>query len=173
MPESIILQKRQLKQKCPLIHNIRVAAKKMIFCTLEIKFTPKESNLEKDAEREGEGDGHQHPAEAEQEPAKHPDAGAGVLSVICQHCQFTYFFKTNILPFWRASASFNIIPFITQSGFSDLIVNKGFLNQKMTDHCCLKHKGQDFWSKDYRDNIIEDNFSLLWKVLTISLICAV
>ena len=57
----------------------------MIFCILGIKFTQRESNLEKDAEREGEGDGHQQPAETEQEPAKHSDAGAGVFSVICQH----------------------------------------------------------------------------------------
>ena len=71
----------------------------MIFCTLGIKFTQRTSNLEKDAEGEGESDGHQHPAEAEQEPAKHSDASAGVLSVICQHCQFTYFFSPNILPF--------------------------------------------------------------------------
>ena len=57
----------------------------MIFCILGIKFTQRESNLEKDAEREGEGDGHQQPAETEQEPSKYSDAGAGVFSVICQH----------------------------------------------------------------------------------------
>ena len=64
----------------------------MIFCILGIKFTQRESNLEKDAEREWEGDGHQQPAEAEQEPSKHSDAGAGVFSVICQNFVNRVFF---------------------------------------------------------------------------------
>ena len=58
--------------KCPLTDNI-----------LRIKFTQRESDLEKDAEREGKGNGHKNPAEAKQKPAEHTDACVGVLSIIC------------------------------------------------------------------------------------------
>ena len=73
---------------------------------LRIKFTQRGSDLEKDTEREGEGDCHKDPAEAKQEPAKHSDARVGVLSIICNCCQ--YYFALTVVQSVTLSTRLNL-----------------------------------------------------------------